>query len=120
MTAQHTLGEWMDTALVDAPPDLAIRIESALHEGWRDEPASSGSAVMMDAAVTELKVLLARGCETRWAAPGLLAVDALVTHACELVARAGDDVDAGCEQMIRQIVGVAAGASVRDDSGKIA
>ena len=110
MTAVESLGEWMDSALAGAPPDLALRIRSALPDGWRDVTGAEAGAVTMRAAVNELHVLLERGCETRWAAPGLLTVDALVTHACELIARAGDDIDMASARLIGEIVAVHAPA----------
>ena len=106
MSPVEPLGEWMDAALAGAPPELALRIRRALPDGWRDVSGAEAGAVTMQAAVSELHVLLERGCETRWAAPGLLTVDALVTHACELIARAGDDIESTCARVIREIVTV--------------
>ncbi|HEY5088123.1 MAG TPA: hypothetical protein VII66_12260, partial [Gemmatimonadaceae bacterium] len=60
----------------------------------------NGPAILTAAAAAELRGLLERGCETRWAAPGLLTVDALVTYACELLACAGADVDVGTLQIL--------------------
>lgn len=99
----------MDSALADAPPDLVLRVRSALPEGWRDVKTADSSDIALRAAVNELRVLIERGCDTRGAAPGLLAVDALVTQACELAARAGEDIDAASGRMISQIVSVNVG-----------
>jgi hypothetical protein len=57
----------------------------------------------VEAAATELPGLLERGCEARWAAPGLLTVDALVTYACELLATGGGDIDAGTADILDRV-----------------
>jgi hypothetical protein len=92
MTAE-LLGDWLDRALSEVPQELAVRIRGSLPANWRDVSLNEGATVMADAAAHELEGLLERGCETRWAAPGLLTVDALVTYACELVALSGEDID---------------------------
>lgn len=104
MSAPDSLGEWLDSALGDVPADLSLRLVGALPEGWREVAVADAADVVMGAAVNELRILLAQGCETRWAAPRLLAVDALITHACELVALAGKDMDKSSERMTEQIV----------------
>ena len=107
MTSTELLGEWMDAALAAAPQDLAMRIRTSLPDGWRDVAVGSAAPVLVDAAAAELRILLARGCDTRWAAPGLLAVDALVTHACELIAIVGTDIDEETDFIIERIGQVA-------------
>lgn len=103
MSSMEPLGEWMDAALSAAPADLAIRMRASLPDGWRDIPVESAAPVLVDAAAAELSVLLARGCDTRWAAPGLLTVDALVTHACELFAIAGTDMDEATNSIMERL-----------------
>jgi hypothetical protein len=95
-----SLGAWLDSALADAPGELAVRVRGALPETWRDARLSDASRLLTDAAVAELRSLLARGCETRHAAPGLLTVDALVTYACEALAESGGDIQAGTASMV--------------------
>jgi len=90
-----SLGAWLDDALTSVPQELAVRIRTALPGGWRDADLEQGSGILRDAAASELRVLLERGCETRRAAAGLLTVDALVTYACELLALSGADIEAG-------------------------
>ena len=93
-TSGTTVGEWLDGVLAQAPPDLAVRIRRALPEDWRGAPISEGAELLSRAATRELGALLETGCDTRYAAPGLLVVDALVTHACQLLAVTGKDIDA--------------------------
>lgn len=87
------LGEWLDSELEGVPQELAVRIRTALPPDWRIATVTRGAALLADAAVTELRGLLERGCDTRWAAPGLLTVDALVTYACQMLAYCGADID---------------------------
>lgn len=87
------LGDWLDRELQGVPQELAVRIRGSLPANWRGVPSGEGATVMADAAARELSGLLERGCETRWAAPGLLTVDALVTYACELATLSGEEVD---------------------------
>lgn len=93
--SDERLGQWLDGALSSAPQELAVRIRTALPAGWRDADLEQGSAMVRDAAASEMRVLLERGCETRRAAAGLLTVDALVTYACELLALSGAEIEAG-------------------------
>jgi hypothetical protein len=96
VTAIHeSLGPWLDRKLESAPQELAARIRAVLPSDWRDAPLRDGHVLLTGAAAAELRGLLERGCEERWAAPGLLVVDALVTYACEIVAFSGGDIAAG-------------------------
>lgn len=103
MTSATTVGEWLDGVLAQAPPDLAVRMRRALPEGWRGAPISDGAEILSGAATRELGALLEGGCDTRYAAPGLLVVDALVTHACQLLAIAGRDIDSETSEMVDRI-----------------
>ncbi len=93
--ATEQLGDWLDREVARVPQDLAVRIRAALPANWRTSAVADGPAILTGAATEELRRLLTRGCETRWAAPGLLTVDALVTYACELLALTGADIDSG-------------------------
>jgi hypothetical protein len=97
------LGEWLDGELAAAPNELAVRLRSMLPADWRTVPMESAPSVLADAAATELRRLLERGCDTRWAAPGLLAVDALVTFACEALALSGSDICAGAGDILKRV-----------------
>jgi hypothetical protein len=101
--AQESLGAWLDSALESAPQELAVRIRAVLPPDWRTAPLADASALLADAAARELRGLLERGCEERWAAPGLLVVDALITYACELVALSGGDIEAGTAAILNTI-----------------
>lgn len=100
----NELGDWLDGELAATPKELAGRIRSVLPGDWRSAPLTSGPLILADAAARELRSLLERGCETRWAAPGLLTVDALVTYACQLLAFTGADLDAGAAEVLRRVV----------------
>lgn len=91
--SDELLGDWLDRELAGVPQELAVHIRGSLPTNWRDVPRGDGATVMTDAAARELSGLLERGCDTRWAAPGLLTVDALVTYACELAALSGENVE---------------------------
>lgn len=99
------LGDWLDEELAKAPPELAVRIRTALPANWRDADLERGSAILTDVAASELRSLLERGCETRRAAAGLLTVDALVTYACELLAVSGAGIDDGMIAILDAIAG---------------
>ena len=100
----ESLGAWLDGELEAVPQELAVRIRAVLPSDWRDASIAGGPALLTDAAARELGGLLERGCEQRWAAPGLLVVDALVTYACELVAFSGADIDAGTAAILNTMV----------------
>jgi hypothetical protein len=102
--ATELLGDWLDHELEEVPQELAVRIRTALPPGWRLATVIRGASVLTDAAATELRGLLERGCDTRWAAPGLLTVDALVTYACELLAYCGGDIDGDTTQILDTIL----------------
>ena len=97
------LGEWLDRDLAGVPHELAVRIRGALPANWREVAVSDASAFVANAAAHELRGLLERGCETRWAAPGLLTVDALVTYACELLALRQTDLESGAIEVVEMI-----------------
>ncbi|MEO7102921.1 MAG: hypothetical protein ABI311_05895 [Gemmatimonadaceae bacterium] len=107
--SDERLGEWLDGALTNAPQELAVRIRTALPAGWRDANLEQGSTILKDAAASELRILLGRGCETRRAAAGLLTVDALVTYACELLALSGAEIEQGSIAILDAIGGVLSG-----------
>ncbi|HEY8312225.1 MAG TPA: hypothetical protein VIG47_16785 [Gemmatimonadaceae bacterium] len=101
--ANGSLGEWLDGELATAPNELAVRLRSMLPQDWRTVTMERAPSVLADAAATELRDLLQRGCDTRWAAPGLLAVDALVTFACEALAISGGDIGAGTADILERV-----------------
>ncbi|HWG35401.1 MAG TPA: hypothetical protein VN650_14625 [Gemmatimonadaceae bacterium] len=102
--ASESLGAWLDGKLESVPQELAVRIRAVLPPDWRSASIADAPSVFTDAASRELRGLLERGCEERWAAPGLLVVDALVTYACELVALSGGDMDAGSVAILNSVV----------------
>ena len=107
--AAESLGAWLDRQLATVPQDLAVRVRAAIPETSRSAPSAEGPDILAAAAASELRHLLERGCETRWAAPGLLTVDALISYACELLAGTGADMETGTEDIVRRIVAVLPG-----------
>ncbi len=104
MTAPaETLGAWLDGELGGAPQELAVRIRAVLPSDWRDVGIPHAPQVLVDAAARELRSLFERGCDQRWAAPGVLVVDALVTYACQLVAVSGADIDASMRSLLNTL-----------------
>lgn len=105
MTAlPESLGAWLDAELASAPQELGVRIRAVLPSDWRDARITDGVRLLTDTAAREMSGLLERGCEQRWAAPGLLVVDALVTYACGLVALSSADIDADTNAILSAIV----------------
>ncbi len=101
--AQESFGAWLDGKLESVPQELAVRIRAVLPSDWRNAATVDAPALLTDAASCELRGLLERGCEERWAAPGLLVVDALITYACELVALSGGDMEADSVTILNAI-----------------
>ena len=108
----ETLGVWLDRRLESVPQALAVRVRAVLPPDWRNSPVEQASALLADIAARELRELLDRGCEERWAAPGLLVVDALVTYACELIALSDGDIETDSVALLDTMVSV----MPRDDS----
>jgi hypothetical protein len=107
MDTQDMLGGWLERELVDAPPDLAVRVRAALPSEWQSVPLGDGPSLLAEAAANELRDLLRRGCETRRSAPGLLTADALITAACGLLAATGADMDSGTLDILNTVARVA-------------
>ena len=127
-----TLGEWLDSRVPAPPPALAERMRALL-----GTDVDSGSDDIHDvlAAVSEraLRELLARGDRSRAIAQDLLAIDALVTYACEAAAESWEkrgvaDTDTltdWCEGFAEQIARVGSttlgapegAAELRSDAG---
>lgn len=99
------LAEWLDARLQDVDGELAARIRSAVGADTQASAADAPS-VLLNAAVKRLAPLAADGCVARASAIDLLAVDALVTLACEALANVGADVRSivdGAAAMIRPL-----------------
>lgn len=97
------LGDWLDREVTGVPQELVVRIRAALPADWRTASIADAPAILTGAAAKELRRLLERGCETRWAAPGLLTVDALVTYACQVIALTGADVESAAMASLKTI-----------------
>ena len=100
------LTEWVDARLDGVDDDLATRIRSALGDAAPEATVLDAPQALIAAAVARLQPLAAEGCSARESAADLLAVDALVTLACEALADARtstDDIVQGATEMIRAI-----------------
>lgn len=89
------LGDWLDEHLATVDPDLAARVRAAIAPGALDGVVSDAPEALLDAAVRALVPLAAEGCTRRASALDLLAVDTLVTLACESLADAPSGVTSG-------------------------
>jgi len=98
--ANELFADWLDRELATVPHELAVRVRTALPDDWRSARSVDGVSMLTSAAAAELRRLLERGCETRWAAPGLLTVDALVTYACQLLARTDAEIESGMTELL--------------------
>lgn len=86
-----TPAEWLDARTPPPPAHLALRIRSLLDSVpvTETDPASALAA----AAERALAGLLAHDDRSRAIAADLLAIDALVTYACEAAAESGARAD---------------------------
>jgi len=104
--SEMALAAWVEARLVDVDAGLASRVRDAI--GATDASATVRDApnVLLRAATARLTRLAAEGCVARETATELLAVDTLVTLACEALADACDapaDIAAGTTEMLRAI-----------------
>lgn len=102
------LGDWLDEHLATVDPDLAARVRAAIAPGALDGEVSNAPQALLEAAVRALEPLAAEGCTRRGSALDLLAVDTLVTLACESLADApsgttSEELRARAGSMIRAI-----------------
>lgn len=100
------LADWVDARLEGVERELATRVRSAIADVASDATVLDAPRALFAAAVIRLAPLATDGCTTRESATDLLAVDALVTLACEALADASISVDdiADCATgMIRAI-----------------
>lgn len=115
-----TVGEWLESRVPVPPPALAERMRALLGP---DADASGDEIhdVLATGSERALRDLLARGDHSRAIAQDLLAIDALVTYACEAAAEAWEkrgvaDADAltdWCEGFAEQLARV---GSTRPDA----
>jgi len=100
------LADWVDARLDGVENELATRVRSAIGDIPRDATVLDAPRALVAAAVTQLGPLAMHGCTARESAADLLAVDALVTLACEALADASmsvDEITDGATAMIRGI-----------------
>jgi len=87
------LADWVDARLEGVETELATRVRSAIADVAPDATVLDAPRALIAAAVTQLEPLATDGCTARESAADLLAVDALVTLACEALADASTSVD---------------------------
>lgn len=80
------LAEWVDARLEGVEPELAARVRSAIDDAAPGATVLDAPHALVRAAVARLEPLAEDGCSARESAIELLAVDALVTLACEALA----------------------------------
>jgi hypothetical protein len=81
------ISDWLESRLPAPPPALAERMRALLGAD-ADAAADEVHDVLASASERALRDLLARGDHSRAIAQDLLAIDALVTYACEAAAEA--------------------------------
>lgn len=89
------LGDWLDEHLATVDPDLAARVRAAIAPAALDGGVIDAPEALLDAAVRALTPLAAEGCTRRASALDLLAVDTLVTLACESLTDAPSSATSG-------------------------
>ena len=104
--SEMPLAAWVEARLADVDAGLASRVRDAI--GVADASATVRDApnVLLRAATARLAPLAGEGCVARESAIELLAVDTLVTLACEALADACDtsaDITTGTTRMLRAI-----------------
>ena len=119
-----TVGEWLESRVPVPPPALAERMRALL---GADAEASGDEIheVLATASERALRDLLARGDHSRAIAHDLLAIDALVTYACEAAAESWEkrgpaDTDTladWCEGFAKQIARVSSTSASAETGG---
>lgn len=100
------LADWVDARLEGVESELATRVRSAIDDAAPDATVADAPRALIAAAVARLEPLATDGCTARESAADLLAVDALVTLACEALAdtcTSVDEIAGGATAMIRAI-----------------
>jgi hypothetical protein len=104
------ISDWLESRLPAPPPALAERMRALLGAD-ADASADEVHDVLASASERALRDLLARGDHSRAIAQDLLAIDALVTYACEAAAESwekrgaadADTLTAWCEEFAEQL-----------------
>lgn len=100
------LAEWLETRLDGVDAALAARVRSALGDAAASGAVADAPHLLLSAAVTRLEPLAMDGCTARQSAIELLAVDTLVTLACEALVdtcAGAEDIAAHATAMVRAI-----------------
>jgi hypothetical protein len=105
---ETALAEWLEARLVDVDAALASRVRDAVGAVGAAATLRDGAEALLRAATARLEPLAAAGCVARESAIELLAVDALVTLACEALADSCDDASCIVEGATRMVHAIAA------------
>lgn len=100
------LAEWLHPRLREVDGALAARVRSAVGDAGADAGVADAPQLLLSAAVARLEPLAMDGCTARESAIELLAVDTLVTLACEALVdtcASADDIAGGATAMVRAI-----------------
>lgn len=100
------LAEWVDARLRGVDAELAERVRSAVRTAAPDATVLDAPRALTAAAAERLEPLAAEGCSARASAIELLAVDTLVTLACESLSDAcgsTTEIEERATAMIRAI-----------------
>lgn len=119
-----TVSDWLDSRVPAPPPVLAERMRALLGSD-ADAAADEIHDVLAAASERALRDLLARGDHSRAIAQDLLAIDALVTYACEAAAEAWerrgiadpDTLTEWCEGFAEQIARVSSTSTSAEPRG---
>jgi len=102
------LADWVEARLEGVERELATRVRSAIGDIAPDATVLDAPRALIAAAVTRLAPLATDGCTARESAADLLAVDALVTLACEALADAATSVEGIADSATAMIRAIAA------------
>src|SRR5690348_17964076 len=100
------LAEWIEARLAGVDADLASRVRDAIGRIDDSVTVRDGAGVLLQAATSRLAPLATDGCVARESAIALLAVDTLVTLACEALADGCGDaacITDGATRMVRAV-----------------
>lgn len=103
-----TLAAWMEARLADVDAELASRMREAIGPSASTTTLRDAPELLLHAATSRLQPLALDGCVARESAIELLAVDALVTLACEALADACADTTCIVDATTRMVHAIAA------------
>lgn len=88
-----------------SPERLRARVANLLHAS--DAGGSAGPEALLRVAHQAIRGVLDAGARDRAAALDVLAADALVTHAIELIAGSAEEFEVRCNHTLQQLAAIA-------------